>query len=131
MIGNFNLGRRKCYRQYQLNVKFMSNLPIYKWEEQISRNPSLLKIQWPLHFKHRQRKIRRALGTPREQKLWTSFKSGDIYRFLTREPDTVSEYSVNWITVTHLSVQCDDNKKNDNKYNYTKNIKIHQPALQW
>ncbi len=48
MIGNFNLGRRKCYRQYQLNVKFMSNLPIYKWEEQISRNPSLLKIQWPL-----------------------------------------------------------------------------------
>jgi hypothetical protein len=26
MIGNFNLGRRKCYRQYQLNVKFMSNL---------------------------------------------------------------------------------------------------------
>jgi hypothetical protein len=40
--------------------------------------------------------------TPREQKLWTTFETADIYRFLTGEEDTVPEFQYNWTTVPRL-----------------------------
>jgi hypothetical protein len=38
--------------------------------------------------------------TPAEQQLWNSFKTDQIYRLLTGEPDTVPEIRFNWYTVT-------------------------------
>jgi hypothetical protein len=40
--------------------------------------------------------------TPTEKQLWTTFKTADIYRFLTGEEDTVSEFQYNWTTVPRL-----------------------------
>ncbi len=40
--------------------------------------------------------------TPTEQKLWTTFETADIYRFLTGEEDTVPEFQYNWTTVPRL-----------------------------
>jgi hypothetical protein len=40
--------------------------------------------------------------TPTEKKLWTTFKTADIYRFLTGEEDTVPEFQYNWTTVSKL-----------------------------
>jgi hypothetical protein len=40
--------------------------------------------------------------TPAEQKLWTTFETVDIYRFLTGEEDTVPEFQYNWTTVPRL-----------------------------
>jgi len=40
--------------------------------------------------------------TPTEQKLWTTFETADIYRFLTGEEDTVPEFQYNWTTVHKL-----------------------------
>ncbi len=40
--------------------------------------------------------------TPMEQKLWTTFETMDIYRFLTGEEDTVPEFQYNWTTVPRL-----------------------------
>jgi hypothetical protein len=37
--------------------------------------------------------------TPSEQTLWTRFKTDDIYRFLTGEPDTVPEFQYNWTSI--------------------------------
>jgi hypothetical protein len=37
-----------------------------------------------------------------EQKLWTTFKTADIYRFLTGEEDTVPEFQYNWTSVPKL-----------------------------
>ncbi len=34
-----------------------------------------------------------------EQKLWTTFETADIYRFLTGEEDTVPEFQYNWTSV--------------------------------
>jgi hypothetical protein len=39
---------------------------------------------------------------PTEQKLWTTFETTDIYRFLTGEEDTVPEFQYNWTTVPKL-----------------------------
>jgi hypothetical protein len=36
--------------------------------------------------------------TTSEQKLWTKFKTSDIYEFLTGESDTVPEFCHNWFT---------------------------------
>jgi hypothetical protein len=41
------------------------------------------------------------LTTP-EQNLWTKFKTEDIYRFLTGEPDTVPEFQYNWTSIPRL-----------------------------
>jgi hypothetical protein len=38
--------------------------------------------------------------TPREQQLWNSFETDQIYQLLTGEPDTVPEFRFNWYTVT-------------------------------
>jgi hypothetical protein len=40
--------------------------------------------------------------TPPEQNLGTRFETGDIYRFLTGEPDTVPEFKYNWISIPRL-----------------------------
>jgi hypothetical protein len=40
--------------------------------------------------------------TPKEQQLWTTFKTADIYRFLTGEEDTVPEFQYNWTSVPKL-----------------------------
>jgi hypothetical protein len=40
--------------------------------------------------------------TPTEQKLWTTFETEDIYRFLTGEEDTVPEFQYNWTSVPRL-----------------------------
>jgi len=40
--------------------------------------------------------------TPTEKKLWTTFETADIYRFLTGEEDTVPEFQYNWTTVPKL-----------------------------
>ncbi len=40
--------------------------------------------------------------TPTEQKLWTTFETAVIYRFLTGEEDTVPEFQYNWTTVPRL-----------------------------
>jgi len=40
--------------------------------------------------------------TPTELKLWTTFETADIYRFLTGEEDTVPEFQYNWTTVPRL-----------------------------
>jgi hypothetical protein len=40
--------------------------------------------------------------TPTEQKLWTTFKTADIYRFLTGEEVTVPEFQYNWTSVPRL-----------------------------
>jgi hypothetical protein len=40
--------------------------------------------------------------TSEEQNLWTKFKTGDIYRFLTGEEDTVPEFQYNWTSVPKL-----------------------------
>jgi hypothetical protein len=40
--------------------------------------------------------------TPTEQQLWTTFETADIYRFLTREEDTVPECQYNWTSVPKL-----------------------------
>ncbi len=40
--------------------------------------------------------------TPTELKLWTTFETADIYRFLTGEEDTVPEFQHNWTTVPRL-----------------------------
>ncbi len=40
--------------------------------------------------------------TPTEQKLWTTFETADIYRFLTGEEDTVPEFQYNRTTVPRL-----------------------------
>ncbi len=37
--------------------------------------------------------------TPTEQKLWTTFETADISRFLTGEEDTVPEFQYNWTSV--------------------------------
>jgi hypothetical protein len=37
--------------------------------------------------------------TPTEQKLWNSFKTDQIYRLLTGEPDTVPEFKFSWYTI--------------------------------
>jgi hypothetical protein len=42
------------------------------------------------------------LLTPTEQKLWTTFETADIYRFLTGEEDTVHEFQYNWTSVPRL-----------------------------
>ncbi len=41
------------------------------------------------------------LTTP-EQNLWTKFETGDIYRFLTEEEDTVPEFQYNWTSIPRL-----------------------------
>ncbi len=40
--------------------------------------------------------------TPTEKKLWSTFETADIYRFLTGEEDTVPEFQYNWTTVPKL-----------------------------
>jgi hypothetical protein len=40
--------------------------------------------------------------TPEDKKLWTTFETSDIYRFLTGEEDTVPEFQYNWTTVPKL-----------------------------
>jgi hypothetical protein len=40
--------------------------------------------------------------TPKKKKLWTTFETADIYRFLTGEKDTVPEFQYNWTTVPKL-----------------------------
>jgi len=40
--------------------------------------------------------------TPEDKKLWTTFETADIYRFLTGEEDTVPEFQYNWTTVPKL-----------------------------
>jgi hypothetical protein len=40
--------------------------------------------------------------TSEEQNLWTKFETGDIYRFLTGEEDTVPEFQYNWRSVPKL-----------------------------
>jgi hypothetical protein len=40
--------------------------------------------------------------TPTEQKLWNTFETADIYRFLTGEEDTVPEFQYNWSSVPRL-----------------------------
>jgi hypothetical protein len=40
--------------------------------------------------------------TTEEQNLWTIFETGDIYRFLTGEEDTVPEFQYNWMSVPKL-----------------------------
>jgi hypothetical protein len=40
--------------------------------------------------------------TTEEKQLWTTFKTSDIYRFLTGEGDTVPEFQFNWTTVPKL-----------------------------
>ncbi len=40
--------------------------------------------------------------TPTEKKLWTTFETADIYRFLTGEEDTVPEFQYNWTTIPKL-----------------------------
>ncbi len=40
--------------------------------------------------------------TPKDKKLWTTFETSDIYRFLTGEEDTVPEFQYNWTTVPKL-----------------------------
>jgi len=40
--------------------------------------------------------------TPEDKKLWTTFDTSDIYRFLTGEEDTVPEFQYNWTTVPKL-----------------------------
>jgi hypothetical protein len=40
--------------------------------------------------------------TPTQQKLWTTFETADIYRFLTGEEDTVPEFQYNWTSVPRL-----------------------------
>jgi hypothetical protein len=41
------------------------------------------------------------LTTP-EQNLWTRFETGDIYRFLTGEEDTVPEFQYNWTSIPRI-----------------------------
>jgi hypothetical protein len=40
--------------------------------------------------------------TPEDKKLWTTFETSDIYRFLTGEEDTYPEFQYNWTTVPKL-----------------------------
>ncbi len=40
--------------------------------------------------------------TTTEQDLWTRFETADIYRFLTREEDTVPEFQYNWTSISRL-----------------------------
>ncbi len=40
--------------------------------------------------------------TTTEQNLWTRFETGDIYRFLTGEKDTVPEFQYNWTSIPKL-----------------------------
>jgi hypothetical protein len=40
--------------------------------------------------------------TPEDKKLWSTFETSDIYRFLTGEEDTVPEFQYNWTTVPKL-----------------------------
>ncbi len=40
--------------------------------------------------------------TTLEQNLWTRFETGDIYRFLTGEKDTVLEFQYNWTSIPRL-----------------------------
>jgi hypothetical protein len=40
--------------------------------------------------------------TTTEQNLWTKFETGDIYRFLTGEEDTVPEFQYNCMSVPRL-----------------------------
>ncbi len=40
--------------------------------------------------------------TTTEQNLWTRFKTGDIYIFLTGEEDTVPEFQYNWTSILRL-----------------------------
>jgi hypothetical protein len=44
------------------------------------------------------------LTTP-EQKLWSTFETEDIYRFLTGEPDTFPEFQYNWTSIPRLQTQ--------------------------
>ncbi len=39
-----------------------------------------------------------------EQILWTSFDNGDIYEFITGEPDTLPEFQYNWIEPCQLAI---------------------------
>jgi hypothetical protein len=39
---------------------------------------------------------------PEDKKLWTTFETSDIYRFLTGEEDTYPEFQYNWTTVPKL-----------------------------
>jgi hypothetical protein len=40
--------------------------------------------------------------TPEDKKLWTTFETSDIYRFLTGEEDTYPQFQYNWTTVPKL-----------------------------
>jgi hypothetical protein len=40
--------------------------------------------------------------TPEDKKLWTTFETSDIYRFLTGEEDTYPQFQYNWTTVPRL-----------------------------
>ncbi len=40
--------------------------------------------------------------TPTERKMWTTFETADIYRFLNGEEDTVPEFQYNWTSVPRL-----------------------------
>jgi hypothetical protein len=42
--------------------------------------------------------------TTSEQKLWTTFETADIYRFLTVEEDTVPKFLYNWTSVPRLQL---------------------------
>ncbi len=42
------------------------------------------------------------LLTQQSKKLWTTFETSDIYRFLTEEEDTYPEFQYNWTTVPKL-----------------------------
>jgi hypothetical protein len=45
--------------------------------------------------------------TSSEQKLWSSFKTNQIYRLLTGETDTVPEFRFNWYTVDTTGGYCE------------------------
>jgi hypothetical protein len=45
--------------------------------------------------------------TSSELKLWSSFKTDQIYRLLTGEADTVPEFRFNWYTVDTTDGYCE------------------------
>ncbi len=54
-----------------------------------------------------------------DQILWKSFDNGEIYEFITGEPDTLPEFQYNWIEPCQLAIHFPQD------FNYVQNQRFH------
>ncbi len=98
---------REKYRAYSLIVLFCMYCILYK----LIWLTLLLRFLYASHLKIREGCGKNCLNVwtmsrlnvwSEDKKLWTTFETSDIYRFLTGEEDTYPQFQYNWTTVPKL-----------------------------